>query len=125
MKSLVEALGIESSCVPRIATGFGAGMGRCGEVCGAVTGAIMAIGMVLGRTGPEDTGSRGRVYPKVSCLIKAFEAEFGSVRCIDLIGCDLQTPEGQAELERRGLVASMCTKVVSFAAQEGLRLLEE
>ena len=49
MESLVQALELECSCVPRIATGFGGGMGRCGEVCGAVTGAIMAIGMVLGR----------------------------------------------------------------------------
>lgn len=125
MKSLVQALGLEDCCVPMIATGFGAGMGRCGEVCGAVTGAIMALGLQFGRTGEEDTGARGRLYPKVERLIKAFEAEYGSVRCIDLTGCDLLTPEGHSEFQGRGLSDSVCKHAVAFAAREGLRPIEE
>jgi C_GCAxxG_C_C family probable redox protein len=29
--------------IPKVATGFGGGMGRCGNVCGDLTGAIMAV----------------------------------------------------------------------------------
>lgn len=41
--------------IPRIATGFGGGIARNGDVCGALTGGVMAIGLALGRVSPEDS----------------------------------------------------------------------
>ena len=41
----------------KVAWGFGAGMGRKGEVCGAVTGGIMVLGMKLGKAGRTKTVS--------------------------------------------------------------------
>ena len=32
LKSLAGEMGIECSCIPKIATGFGAGLGRHGEI---------------------------------------------------------------------------------------------
>ena len=37
------------SIIPRIATGFGGGVGRNGDICGALSGAVIAIGLALGR----------------------------------------------------------------------------
>jgi C_GCAxxG_C_C family probable redox protein len=34
--------------IPRIATGFGGGISRNGDVCGALTGGIMGIGLAGG-----------------------------------------------------------------------------
>ena len=36
LQALAEALNVSSELIPRIATGFAAGIGRSGEVCGAV-----------------------------------------------------------------------------------------
>jgi hypothetical protein len=47
--TLAECLGVESKLIPRIATGFGAGVGREGEVCGALSGAVMGLGLKFGR----------------------------------------------------------------------------
>ncbi len=35
----------KNELVPKIAGGFGGGIGRCGSVCGALTGSIMAVGI--------------------------------------------------------------------------------
>ena len=32
-----------SDLIPKIATGFGGGIGRCGSVCGALAGGVMAL----------------------------------------------------------------------------------
>jgi C_GCAxxG_C_C family probable redox protein len=46
----------------RIATGFGARMGRLQEVCGAVTGAFMLISCKHGMIAATDTTSKEAAY---------------------------------------------------------------
>jgi C_GCAxxG_C_C family probable redox protein len=57
--AISELLGVESELIPRIATGFGAGIGRRGEVCGALAGGVMGLGLVYGRSAPG-AGEDGR-----------------------------------------------------------------
>lgn len=121
---LSEALDIECSCIPRIATGFGAGFGRKGEVCGAINGAVMAIGLVYGRDNSADKEAKEKVYALVSRLLDSFEKEFGSVLCRDITGCDLSTPEGFEYFRSHDYHNTLCPKFVIFAAEEALRLLE-
>ena len=122
---LTEALGIESQCVPRIATPFGGGMGRYGEVCGAITGAMLALGLKSGRESADDTAARGDVYARVVRLMRAFEIEYGSVECRTLTGCDLLTPEGKERFQAEKMHANLCTKFVAFAAQEAYGIITE
>ncbi len=44
-----DELSIAKDLALKAACGFGAGMGRKGEVCGAVTGGIMVIGALYGK----------------------------------------------------------------------------
>lgn len=124
MLSLVQALEIDAPNIPRMATGFGAGAARCGELCGAVSGAILALGLKYGRESGQDVAAKEATYAKVSELVSRFEARFGCVRCADLIGCDLRTPDGVADWKARNVHVELCTKLVAFCAEEGLRLLE-
>lgn len=124
MKSLVEALGIESRCVPKIATGFGGGMARHGETCGALTGAIMALGLKYGREEAADLQAKMDTYDKVEALLQAFKDQFGSAVCFDLVGCDFRTEEGNERFKRENLIES-CAEFVEFTAGEAMRLLKE
>jgi len=123
--SLVQALGMDASCIPRIATGFGGGMGGTGDVCGALTGAVMALGLRYGRQSSGDTAAKEATYSKASRAMKAFRQEFDSIRCRDLIGCDLQTPEGGERFKKENVHANLCAKFVDFAAGEAFRLMSE
>jgi C_GCAxxG_C_C family probable redox protein len=91
--SLKEYLGIESSLLPSLATGFGGGIGRKGSLCGAFTGSIMAIGMKMGRTDPKDRETLVKVYDKCQQFWDQFEKEFGSRECFTLTGYHLGNPE--------------------------------
>lgn len=80
-----------------VATAFGGGIGRRGEVCGAVTGAALIIGLWGGRKSPEEKELYNRVHGKMQEFIAAFEREMGTVLCRELTGYDLRIP---TELEK-------------------------
>jgi C_GCAxxG_C_C family probable redox protein len=121
--SLVEAMNVKCSCIPKIATGFGAGFGRQGEVCGAITGAVMALGLKYGRSNGKDQDAKEEMYKIVDDFIKSFKKKFKNIRCIDLTGCNMLTPEGLKKIKDENLHTNICTKLVAFAAKEAAKLL--
>jgi C_GCAxxG_C_C family probable redox protein len=99
--ALASAQGIESDLLPRIATGFCSGMARTCGTCGALSGAIMGVSLALGRSDPADSVRRS--YAATRRLVGEFEQAFGARDCHVLLGCDLNTPEGQATFRENGL----------------------
>ena len=121
---LVEAFDLDRTSVPRIATAFGGGMGGTGEACGALIGAFMAFGLKFGRDRADDLDAKAAAGGRARELLRAFQAEFGRVRCIELTGCDMSTPEGMARAKELDLHMSFCPKFVEFAAREAAGLLD-
>ena len=70
--------------LPRIATCFGGGVGRCKEeMCGALSGGIMAVGCLLGRGEPGANWDRAAA---VAAELRArFAAANGGTRCGDIL----------------------------------------
>ena len=121
---LVEACELQCECSPRIATAFRAGMGGHGEVCGALVGALMAFGLKFGRDRAEDTDAQSATSERAGKLLQEFADEFGSVRCIDLTGCDMRTAEGSALAQEKDLRGAVCPEFVVFVAEKAQRLLD-
>jgi C_GCAxxG_C_C family probable redox protein len=108
--------GLGGATALRIATGFGGGMGRMGEVCGAVTGAFMALGLKYGN--PESNAeAKGRTYEAVREFSRLFKERHGSILCRKLLGCDIGTPEGMAEAKNKDLFNTLCATLVRDAAE--------
>src|SRR5512142_2073574 len=101
LMAIAEEHGIQSSLLPRIATGFCSGVARTGGMCGAVSGGVMAISLVHGRD--DEKGTADAAYGCVRDFVTRFEAQFGSSNCFELIDCRLDTPEGQARFREKGL----------------------
>jgi C_GCAxxG_C_C family probable redox protein len=109
--------GVPPELVVKLATGFGAGMGRSQETCGAVSGAILALGLRGGRALGDDKARTEETYAKVQALQRDFAALHGSCLCRELLsGCDLRTPEGQREFKERGYLRGRCAEYVKTAA---------
>lgn len=70
----------KNDLIPKIATAFGGGMGRCGSVCGALTGGMMALGIKFGTNEPS-MEKRTETYELARKLFRRFEEENGSVLC--------------------------------------------
>jgi C_GCAxxG_C_C family probable redox protein len=118
--SVESGLGREKAM--KLASGFGAGLGRRQEVCGAVTGAAMVIGLKHGQAHEGDKEAKERTYRLVRGLMVRFATEFGSCFCRELLpGCDLATEAGQAKYKEDGLAEKVCRPCVRGA----VNILEE
>ncbi len=113
-----EDLPLDSDIVLKIASGFGGGMGRKGEVCGAVTGGIMALGAKHGRGENEDSAVADATYAKTREFMGKFAEQHGSCLCRELLnGCDLTTESGQNTFKKMGLKNKICTPCVQSAVE--------
>jgi C_GCAxxG_C_C family probable redox protein len=112
-----EVDGISEAEALAVASGFGGGMGRLGEVCGAMTGAFMVLGLRYGKTAVADPDVKVAVYAHVQAFAARFRAAHGSLLCRDLLGCDLGTEEGRKDAADRGLHTSVCAPLVREIAE--------
>jgi len=120
-----EQLGMDRETAKKVASGFGGGMGRMGEVCGAVTGAFCVLGLKEWKADGPSMDEKN----KVSARIREFTAEFkrrhGSIVCREMLGCVIGTPEGYKEATDKGLFVSVCRPVVEHAAEIVEEMLAE
>jgi C_GCAxxG_C_C family probable redox protein len=113
---------IDQDTALKLSCGFGAGMGRKGEVCGAVTGGIIVIGLKYGRGEDDDTVAKETTYAKTLELMERFSAKHGTFLCRKLLnGCDLTTDEGQQYFKENDLLNNACKVCVESV----VKILEE
>jgi len=124
LTALAKCQGVESPLIPRIATGFGAGIGMNGEICGAITGAVMALGIRYGRD-RVDPAVNQRPYWYSMELLKRFRAEHGEIRCPTLLGLDIAKAEDLEEYYRRNLWVNRCTRFILSATGIARDIIEE
>lgn len=106
--------GLDGKAALRIGAAFGGGIARGGETCGAVTGGLMALGLAHSTAEPED---KERMYSLGQEFMRRFEEKHGTIRCRELIDCDLSTPEGVQKAHDSGVTSTICPKLVRDAAQ--------
>jgi len=112
-----EEMGMDHTTALKVASGFGGGMGRMGEVCGAVTGAYIALGLHDWKADPPTQDEKNKVSERVRAFTQEFKKRHGSIVCRDLIGCDLGTPQGYKEATDKGVFVSICRPVVEDAVK--------
>jgi C_GCAxxG_C_C family probable redox protein len=108
--------------IPRIATGFGGGISRNGDVCGALIGGVMAMSLALGR----DTGEQSRepCYSAVDRFYNDFRNRFGSCKCRELTNANLKTKDGAAVYQTE-VHAEVCTPIVAWSAKRARDIIKE
>jgi len=110
------------SFIPRIATGFGGGVGRNGDICGALSGGVMAINIALGRDRSED--SRDPCYQAVDRFYNDFVKTFGTCKCRELTGVDLKTLQGK-EAYQSQVHQERCNPIVAWSAKRAHQVIQE
>ena len=114
--ALSDALGIDSELIPRIATGFGAGMGRTSHVCGAAAGAVMGLGLRFGRSEIEEHPEGRRPYWYATEFMDRFREQRGATTCAGLTGLDLSQPGANDAYNERRLWETLCRDLIGEAA---------
>jgi C_GCAxxG_C_C family probable redox protein len=109
--------------IPKIATGFGSGIGRCGSVCGALTGGVMAIGTRYGTNEPS-AERKLRSYTLSQTLYKQFELRHGSVLCRELIHYDISNNEELEKARQAKVFEEKCPEFVRTVVEILLNISE-
>jgi C_GCAxxG_C_C family probable redox protein len=115
--SFADDLKFSKELAQKMAVGFGGGMGKQQETCGAVTGAIMVLGLLKGEEVNNNDELKASSYGAVKDLIRDFVAEYKTTKCRDLIGCDLNTPEGSAKFKEEKIMETVCADCVKKAVE--------
>lgn len=94
-----DELGLDRSAAARMASSFGAGMGRLREVCGAVCAMFLIAGIAAGYDDPADTDAKAAHYRRIQALAAQFRQRHGTLICRELLG--LEKAEGTPVAEER------------------------
>lgn len=113
--------GIPEDLALKLASPFGGGVARQGQICGAVSGALMALG--AGR-GADNPAKKEETYRLGQELLRAFESKHGTLLCRELIGFDLRTPEGWKQAKENGVFKTICPGMVRDAVEIAQELLK-
>ena len=114
--------GVSSEFALRLAAPFGGGMAREGEACGALTGALMILGLQYAQDRPED---KDRIYGIAREFMAHFQQQHGAIRCSELLGHDISTPEGLQAARDENVFASVCPSLINETAKALIRFLKE
>jgi C_GCAxxG_C_C family probable redox protein len=114
--TLAEPLSFDRSLALKIASPFGGGIGRTGEICGAISGALMALGLQSGYCEP-DPQAKDRVYALTREFMRRFQERYGALACKVLIGFDLSTPEGLQKARQQAVFTTKCSQFIAGAVE--------
>jgi len=118
-----QEYGIENEIIPRIASGFGGGIGNTGAVCGAVVGAVMAFGLI--REPADSVEGWMQQAAEIAEFRKKFEEEMGTISCRELTGQDMTTKEGLENLMNSEVAMTVCFPAVTTAYNLMMNMLKE
>ena len=92
---------LDEKSLLKMASSFGAGMGRLREVCGSVSGMFMIAGLLYGYDVPKAGAAKEDHYARIQELANRFEEKNGSIVCRELLGLsvhhDSPVPEARTE----------------------------
>ncbi len=119
-------LGLTEQQALRLSAGFGAGIGRMRETCGAFCGLTFIAGHCCGNL-RGDAAEKERIFSLVQAKAEQFRAEFGTLRCRELLHLNENAQEGARPNERTDAyyAARPCEHCVSFCEKLAHELLHE
>ncbi len=115
--SFADDLKFSKELAQKLAAGFGGGMGKQQETCGAVTGAIMVLGLLRGEEVNNNEELKAAAYGSVKELSRDFISAYKTTQCRELIGCDLNTPEGSEKFKEEKIMENVCAGCVRKAVE--------
>ncbi len=120
--SFCDDLNLDFDTAVKIASSFGAGMGRLREVCGAVSGMFMVAGMKYGYTDVKDLEAKKEHYKMIQGLAEQFKTDNHSIICHELLGLSSGPDSYVPEVRTKEYYKKRpCVELVGEAA----RLIEE
>ena len=124
-----DVTGLTEKQAMKIASGFGAGMGKMRDTCGALSGAVMVYDMLWGYDAPASPTHReekSACYKGVREIAARFSAEKGTYNCRMILGLkEGEDPAEPAVRTREYYESRPCLGCVGLAARVIDEMMEE
>lgn len=117
--AFADECGQSPEMMAKLASGFGAGMGRMREVCGAVSGMVLVADLIQGPTDLGDKAGKDAQYTLIQDLANQFKAQTGSIICRELLGLgkkEMPSPISEPRTETY-YKKRPCVEMVALAAE--------
>jgi C_GCAxxG_C_C family probable redox protein len=111
-QSVVLACAGENEINTKSAAAFGGGIGRMQSICGAVTGAYICLGLQHGTKTIPTEEDKLNLYLKAKAFRKEFIQRNSTDICLELLGEDMNSPEGKARIKEKDLHGKICEKCI-------------
>ena len=109
----------------RLATGFGGGIGRSGNICGAISGAVMSLGTIYGRETPmagKDYAERRAELPARYApfreLANEIQETYGTLICRELTAPLAEIAAGAPNKKDCARIIAYCAALTEKYAYE-------
>ena len=99
--AFTDVTGYDIDTSARMASSFGAGLGRLRETCGAVSAAALILGIVKGYADPADYEAKKQHYELVREFADKFKEKDKSIICRELLTEASLNPESGGAPEQR------------------------
>ena len=114
LSAYAERFGLHDEMALKLASPFGGGVARQGQVCGAVTGALMVLGLQKGNATLE---KKEETYKQADEFLQKFQKQHGTLLCRELIGYDMTQPEELQSAREQNMFKTICPGLVRDAAK--------
>ena len=109
-----DLMGMDVKAAARLASPFGAGMGRMREVCGAVSGMLMVLGTLYGYDELDDEVKKN-LYEQVQGLAGSFREQVGTIYCREILD-NPSTDPNPSQRTAAYYAERPCARMVMIAA---------
>ncbi len=99
--AFTDVTGYDLATSARMASSFGAGIGRLRETCGVVSAAALVLGIRYGYDDPADPEAKTRHYARVREFVERFRAKNATINCRELLTNAGLAPESGGTPEAR------------------------
>jgi C_GCAxxG_C_C family probable redox protein len=117
ISAYIERFKLNPDTALQITSGFGAGIAHMQETCGAVSGSIMLIGLYIAEKTTDISERKEKTQETASSFIQQFKERNGTLRCRELLNCDVNTEEGMYYYDVNELHDKVCMKCVKDAVE--------
>jgi C_GCAxxG_C_C family probable redox protein len=122
LSAFASQAGISDEVALLVASPFGGGVARQGQVCGALSGALMALGLLRGNKTPE---GKDETYQLAQEFFQRFQERHGGSLCRELLGHDISSPEGLQAARENHAFTTVCPALVRETARSLAEFLDQ
>ena len=116
LAAFAETYGLDRQTALKLGSCFGGGV-QAAEICGAVSGAVMVVGLKDGYADPKNKEVKFFVQGRAAEFHRLFRERHKHLRCRDLLGCDITTPEGRRAALDGKMFTTQCPVFVASAVE--------